>query len=133
MKATISLEFIGANTYQQLQGISNFVDQISPGLAKKFIGDVPKGIKPWVAEITGKDDKFGLKRSFLKPNFDYKNANSKGSRGVQLWFVLESDRLYQVYERTSWKGSRKYFCAVNVDGSIYELNDKEVEEWLNAL
>ena len=133
MKATICLEFIGADAYQQLQGMSDFVDKISPGLAKRFMGDIPKGMKPWVAEITGKDDKFRLRRSFLKPNYDYRNANSKGSRGVQLWFTLESEKLYQVYERTSWKQSRKYFCTVNIDGSIYELNDKEAEEWLNVL
>lgn len=133
MKATLNLEFIGADTYQKFSAITKMYNGLAPGVGDYLIGGTPKGMKPWVAEITGSDDKFKLSRSFLKPNWDYKNANSKGSRGVMLWFILESDKLYEVYARASWKNSNRYFCTVNVTGDIYYLNDEEVKEWLSAL
>jgi len=133
MKATLSLEFIGADTYQWFRSMTKMYNGLAPGLGDYMIGGPSKGSKPWVAEITGKDEKFKLSRTFMKPNWDYKNANSKGSRGVMLWFILESDKLYEVNARVSWKNSDRYFCTVNTDGNIYYLNDDEVKEWLSAL
>jgi len=132
MKATLSLEFIGADTYQRFRSMTKMYNGLATGVGDYLIGDI-QGIKPWVAEITCSDEKFKLSRTFVNPNWDYKNANSKGSRGVMLWFILESDKLYEVYSRVSWKNSDRYFCAVNITGDIYRLNDDEVKEWLSAL
>lgn len=131
MKATLEIEFIGADCYSYLNALCNSFDQVEPGFGDKFIGR-PKN-KPWVAAVGGYDPQFKHKREFIKPNWDYSRVNSKGSRGVYLWFILESARLYEVFQKTSWKRSRRYFCSVTENGDIYELNDDEAKEWLNAL
>lgn len=133
MKATLSLEFIGADCYQWFKQMTKGYNNLMPGLGDYLIGGPSKGSKPWVAKITGRDEKYGLAREFLKPNWDYSKANRRGSRGVYLWYILESDQLYEVYYRYSWKGSRRYFCTVHSDGSIYELSKEEAESWLNEL
>lgn len=132
MKATLKLEFIGADCFQYLNSMCNYFDAVGgAGFGDKFIGRPTN--KPWIAEVGGNDPRYKHKRTFLRPNWDYSNANSKGSRGVYLWFVLESGKLYEVFKKTSWKNSRRYFCAVTENGDIYELDDKEAREWLNVL
>lgn len=131
MKATLKVEFIGADLHARMNGARTFFNQVAPGLGKKVIGK--SNGKPWVAEITGRDPNFKYKRHFLAPNWDYSKANSKGSRGVYLWYVIESGRLYEVSHKVSWSTAEKYFCAVTENGEIYYLNNDEAEEWLSAL
>ena len=131
MKATLSLEFIGADSADFLNAMTKSFNQVAPGMGDWMIGRSKGG--PWVAEILGRHEHFKLDRSFLRSNRDYSRANSKGSRGVYLWHILESDKLYEVNARVSWKNSERYFCAVSESGEIYTLNDEEVETWLNAL
>ena len=131
MKATLELEFIGANSADFINSLCGQFDRIKPGLGDAFIGRPAPG--PWVAEITGRYPSGKLKRTFVRSKRDYSRANSKGSRGVWLWFVLESDKLCEVHARTSWKNSTDYFCAITVTGDIYTLSDDEVGEWLSVL
>lgn len=78
----------------------------------------------WCAEIGGKDKKYGLKRSFLKPTLDFTRANSTGTRGVHAFFILRSGKLYEVCELTTWRRVERYFCIVGHDGSLMKV-DKE--------
>lgn len=41
-------------------------------------------LKPWIAEITGTDPKYGFTRDFLTGQKDYSEASGAGNRGV--WF-----------------------------------------------
>ena len=120
VKALLSLEYIGESQDAKMRGLG------------RLIGGAPSR-SPWVAEIIGRFPSGKLERAFVASNKDYKNANSKGSRGVNLWFVLESDKLYEVHAYSSWKHSYNYFCAVTENGSIRNLTDQEATEWLNAL
>ena len=131
MKATLKLEHIGADSADFLNAMCRQFNQAAPGLGDRFIGRPNPG--PWIAEITGCSAQYGIERRFLPSSRDYSDANSKGSRGVYLWFVLKTDKLYQVHARVSWKNTRRYFVAVSEDGEIYELEDEEVDEWLSAL
>lgn len=131
MKATLELEYIGADSADYLNAMCRQFNQARPGLGDSFIGRPSPG--PWVAEIIDKYPSGKLRRTFVRSNRDYSRANSKGSRGVYLWFVLESDKLYEVHARTSWKGSCNYFCAVTEAGDINNLTDDEAKEWLSAL
>jgi hypothetical protein len=131
MKATLELEFIGANSADFINSLCGQFDLIKPGLGEAVIGRTAPG--PWVAEITGKYPSGKLKRSFVRSKRDYSRANSKGSRGVYLWFILESDKLYEVHARTSWARSTDYFCAITTSGDVYTLSDEEVSEWLSSL
>lgn len=105
--------------------------ELFQAMGKKGLG--MKYPRPWIAHIVGADLQYGLSRRFLEASTDYKDANSVGSRGVYLWFVLETGNLYEVKERISWGKSSRYFCAVTERGDIQILEDDEVKEWLNAL
>lgn len=49
---------------------------------------------------------------------DYSKSNSKGSRGVRMWYTLESGRRYKVRSPQSWKSTDEYYCHVTTDGDI---------------
>lgn len=132
MKSTLKLEYIGADSADWLNAMCRQFNRFGGGdFGDKFIGRPSPG--PWVAEVTGKYPSGKLQRLFVRSHRDYSRANSKGSRGVYLWFVIESDKLYEVHERVSWKNTRNYFCCVTEQGDIYVLTDQEAEEWLSAL
>lgn len=131
MKASLRLEFIGANDYDAIRGAERMMNAIAPGIGSAFVGDMPRG--PYVAEITWDAESMRFARSYLTSKRDYSKANSKGSRGVILCFVLEIERLYEVHSRISWRSSETYFAAVAETGSVYRLKESEAQEWLNVL
>lgn len=131
MKASLRLEFLGSNDFDAIRGAGRMVNAIAPGLGEAFIGDIPRG--PYVAEITWNAELMSFARRYLPSQRDYSKSNSKGSRGVMLCFIIESDRLYEVHSRISWRNSETYYAAVAEDGSIYRLKENEAQQWLNAL
>jgi hypothetical protein len=92
------------------------------------LGGAVFGWRPsyWVAEILGYDPTYTYKRRFIRGKKDYLRANSKGSRGVYVYYTLESGKLYQVCER--W--TRRYFCVVDQHGNIIKLTGAETKQWL---
>lgn len=131
MKASLQLEYIGANSFDAIRGVERMLNSAAPGLGSAFIGEIPTG--PYVAEITWDQESMRFLKTPLTSQRDYRHANGKGSRGVMLRFILKSDQLYEVYERISWRRSDTYFVAVSEYGTIYRLKDHEVKEWLNTL
>lgn len=131
MKATLELEYIGANCADYVNSMRRQFNILGKGLGDKFIGRPAPG--PWVAEITGKYPSGKLQRNVIAHNRDYSRASSNGNRGVYLWFVIESSKLYEVHDCISWKNFARYFCAVTENGDIHYLTNQESSEWLNAL
>lgn len=129
MKATLSLEYIGESQDARLAMLTGMCEQAIPGIGKTLVGD-PRSRKPWIAEIVGVGGQYCLKRRFLKPNWQRKRSNGSGSRGVELWFVLESGRLYEVKSPVSWRSTDRYFCSVTEDGEVQRVEDAEA--WLSA-
>lgn len=86
---------------------------------------------PWVAEITGTDPRYGYARTFVKHKADFRDSNSKGTRGVWFWWTLESGRVYQVKYRESWGGWLARFLRVTDGGDIEDLTEEEVTAWLS--
>jgi len=84
---------------------------------------------PWVCEITGIDPQYKYKRVFVRGKKDYSSANSIGSRGIYRYFMLEENHVYEAFERTSWKSSRRYFCRAE-QGDVIKMSEEEVLEWL---
>lgn len=124
MRASLKIEAVGDNVHQALCCYRAMANEAVPGL-----GDVTFGKSPfyyWAAKITGQDPVYKYRREFLKPKKDYSLANSKGSRGVFLYFLLDSGFVYEV--KTS-KG--RYFCTVTDDGDIEEISKEQVEQWIN--
>ena len=129
MKATLCLEYIGESGDAQLALLSLKLDGIANGLANAAFG-CKNPRKPWVAEITGTHEKFGFERVFLESKRNYSRANKSGSRGVELWFILESGKVYEVKSPKSWRSVDRYFCRVNDDGDIIRMSKDEGGAWL---
>lgn len=87
-------------------------------------GDVPK---PWVAQITGVDAKYGLARTFVDPLRDWRDAHRscRGNvYGVVAAYPLRDGRLYEV-SRLRGRASKRYvareFLRV-ADGQLAEIS-----------
>lgn len=129
MKATLGIEYIGERQDAELALFSAKLSQVSPGLGRAVVGNT-RPRKPWVAKIIGRDSKFGMQREFLPSNWSRNNANGQHSRGVYLWFVLESGQLYEVKSPVSWRNHDRYFCTVTESGDIVRLTPQEADQWL---
>ena len=97
-------------------------------LALERIGDGP-GAAPWVALLVW-DEWHGVRRVFLRPQVDYRDANSVGTRGVWYRYVL-IDGIYEVSERRAWRQTRRYFLRV-AGGTRREMSREEVDRCLSS-
>lgn len=132
MKASLILEYIGEAQDARLSLYGKIIDQISPGLGNQVIG-CNRMRMPWIAEVTGIDNKFGFKRNFLKGNWERSKSNATGSRGTRLCFVIESGRLYEVKSPQSWRSIDRYFCTVSEEGNIRRITETEAKTWLKNI
>jgi len=84
--------------------------------------------RPWVARITGLDDRYEFRREFVECVRDWSDARSNGIRGIYEYFALPPG-IYQVNECIRLGKSRRYF--IRVEGTEYEeITREEVEQWL---
>jgi len=124
MKAQMKIEAIGDDVDQMLRLWTNILNEGLPGL-----GDMTLG-KPlhtyWVAQITGDDSKYKYARRFLRGKKDYTHANRKGSRGVFVYYLLESGYVYDVKKSSK----RRFFCIVDDQGDIVEVDKDFVDQWI---
>ena len=121
MKYSLKLEFPSYNAYK---AINAFSCKINPFLdeGKKNHFNWPSPV--WVSEILGFCDKFKYKRMFLKKKIDFSEANSKCSRYVYAYFLLDEGKLYEV------RGDKiRYFC-ISQNQKLTYLNEEQVNEWL---
>jgi hypothetical protein len=129
MKASLAIEAIGDNIDQLSRDSAEFWARAirRPGGWELF------GTRQsyWVAEIVGPSERYELERHFLRGKRDYSRANSVGSRGVWIYYLLESGRVYEVQRRVTWGTSERFFCRVNTDGAIERITRKEVYQWLS--
>jgi hypothetical protein len=124
VNASLSLELIGDDQYQALRSFERFTEGL--GFKTEGGGDPTR---PYVAEITGPDPKYKWKREFLRGDKDYSQANSKGSRGVYMHYILEPGRVYEVRCRPSWGRVERYYCQV-VEGELHNVTPDEIPELL---
>lgn len=129
MKTSLKIECIGDNYDQTIKFWKNVTaDLCGNNLAEATFGTFKASY--FVAEITGFHAKFKYERKFISCKKDYKNANSKGSRGVYAFYILESGKIYDVLEPYSWKNSHRYFCTVDDNGNIEILTKEQVDQCL---
>jgi len=124
MKAALEIELFGDDTRQYCKLWKNIMNEGMLGLGDVTIGTMPS--LSWVAEITGKDQKYKYARKFLKGKKDYSRANSKGSRGIFMEYLLESEHYYEVSAQISWKNIDRYFCTVDNEGNIVRIDEAEL-------
>jgi len=131
MKAALKIEAIGDNVDQELKLYRDMTNFMMPGLGDMTFGKSKRNY--WVAKITGYDSKYHYEREFLKGRKDYRKTNSKGSRGIYLWYTLESGYLYEVSSPSSWKRRERYFCIVTDKGEIKQVDEEYVEQWIKNI
>ena len=109
MKASLVIEAIGHGEQQRLllyRGIMREAGIKRAGDA--LLGDLRKRWGVWDVQ-TGRE---------CYGRTDYSRSNSKGSRGVRIWYTMESGRRYRVLSPQSWKSIDEYICHVTEDGNI---------------
>ncbi len=129
MKASLSIEVFGDAENQRLRLFESIADQVTPGIGRAITGGYRRK-RPWVAEIIGVSQRYGFERSFLDPKKDYSRSNAIGSRGVRLFFILESGRLYEINEQTSWRRWLRWYAVVSDSGDIVHVSKEEAHQWL---
>jgi predicted phosphoadenosine phosphosulfate sulfurtransferase len=97
--------------------------RVSFSLRATFFGDGKR--RPWVAEITGPDERYGYRRRFLRPARDWSESDRKG-RDVRLWYALRDGRLYEVQEHVKAHELRRYFAATR-GGTVAEIPKDELD------
>lgn len=124
MYATISLEvFEGRDRALFKLEKSKVSACFGDDAAETIFGGLPASC--WVAKIEGLDKKYGFVRVFQKGKRDCTGANSVGSRGVRLTYLLPPG-IYEVKEQHSWKRSSRYFIMVANDGEVSDITKDEV-------
>ncbi len=129
-KTLLKLELFAATTHDEVRLYHTLVGRmVGRDVADEVFG---RGClaKPWVAEICGRDGRFGYARQFLRPRRDYRQANGKGTRGVFLVYFLTDGRLHEVQAQESWKRWERYFC-IPATGELQRLGKQEADQWLN--
>lgn len=110
---------------------------VNPQRSLRLGGD-PKA--PYVCCITGINRDGQFIRVYLRGDKDYTEANSVGSRGVYLYYLLHTHRVYEVCRRVSWSKTEKYYCIVTQEGinritrdQVYSLLDGTQDSAVPAL
>lgn len=88
------------------------------------------GQRPWVAELTGLCSDYGFQRRFLTAKRDYAHANSRGTRGVWCYWVLEAGCVYETRYRSTWDRWHHRFLMVTEDGEVKDVSEEKVRGWL---
>lgn len=130
---SLELEAIGDNLRQLGRQLDSF-NPVAAGVIDRLRGKMwcfaLSPATPWVAKITGRCERYGLAREFLSPKRDYTHANSTGSRGVMLCYLLD-DGIYEVFQLTSWNGRSRYFILI-YESERYKISREDVDRWLST-
>ncbi len=125
LRAVLKLEFIGENIWAYQRAAKRYGAFVASLDREEFRSGPAHHARPWVARITGRDERHGLAREFIDGQIDYSDANGTGSRGVFLYFML-TPGVYEVYARETWTRTRRYFIRVTHDMTLVEMSEEEV-------
>lgn len=90
-----------------------------------------KRLCPWVARVIDIRADGSIEREFVHGTKDYSRADSIGSRGVYIYYVLDPG-VYEVNERIDLLRARRWFGRV-ADGVLSQITKQEAIECLNAI
>jgi hypothetical protein len=102
-----------------------------PGFRGAWHAEIIGPHRPWLARLTGYDPDFGFRREFLRPKEDWLDANRKGTRGVQCWWTLALNEVYEACWRVSWNDERRGFLRATPEGDVVTISREEAEAWLS--
>lgn len=139
MKATIKLEYPNYNINWAAKNSPRFSEELVSMAVNKMtrqFGHDKSALKSLLSASINKDGVIG--KNIYEPPYvaeiapegrlikleykiDYTHANSKASRGVYIWFVLESGKTYEVFQPRPYKTPEKYRVVVNENGETERL------------
>jgi hypothetical protein len=109
------------------------VEMFSDGTPKRNVPSILRTpAMQWCARIKGFGKRYKFEREFLRGITDWTNANSRGTRGARISWILEPGELYEVKYKTSWRSEERYFCYVH-EGEIAKLSEGEAERWVSTM
>ena len=126
MKRVLRFEWFGATTDQAAAGMVRMVREVAPGVADDMRAPTRR---PWVAEITGRDHRFGFARKFVDGDADYADSNSQGTRGVYLQWLVDDSKVYEVCYWESWRSRVRKFVRWE-QGQMVDVPKQDVELWV---
>lgn len=85
--------------------------------------------KPWLAEVTGYDPKYGYEREFLRAARDWRTGSASGHRLEYCW-TLQLNKVYQACWPDGARRTRKAFLRATPEGDVTEISEEEVTGWL---
>ena len=85
--------------------------------------------RPWVARITGTDERYGLARQFQRALKDHNDSDAAGSRGVYAYYFV-GPGIYEVKEQVSWQRWERYFLHVDQAGEKTVITKEDILAWL---
>jgi len=112
MLGVLRLEAIGEAGYACLRLLHGRVrDTFTCDLADALVGDIRERWGVWEMDGAGHIYRaiYGRK--------DYTQSNSKGTRGIYVYYTLPPGR-YLVHAPESWSRTDKYICTVTVEGEV---------------
>ena len=131
MKAILSLEYIGAATWDRLRQFERFERMIIGGQP------LPVDHPDYMAQPGPRVTRYALEGdtwivSEVHGQRDYSGANSRGTRGVMVRFILDDSAIYRVKEPVSWRNCAHYFAAVDADGAVLKMEQQEALKWASV-
>jgi hypothetical protein len=113
MKASLCIEASGYNIYRTMRGFQETLDaSMYKGFGRAIVE--ASAFRRWcVLDVDDMCEVFG--------KVDYSQANAKASRGVRIFYTLESGKTYFVKAPLSWSCCEEYLCRVGEDGNITRL------------
>lgn len=130
MLAHLKIEAIESEGEKSMKMWHSVMNGIVSHLGDEVMGKCPRRF--WCAEIVGRSEVYRFERRFLKPKYDYRHANSKATRGIFVYYLLESGHLYEAKSPVSWSRCDRFFCTVADDGAIIRMDEDEAIAWLKA-
>ena len=120
----LRIEAIGRANNAKLKLYRGIVrESLGDAAAASVFGNAPSS--GWCAKILGTCRRFGLKREFVTPMVDHVGSSSSGNRGVSMVFLLEEGCMYEIFEKVSWRSSRRYFGKVQ-HGTLLEVTREKM-------
>jgi hypothetical protein len=122
VKTVFSAEMIGLSPQEQRQA-----------RAAGTLRDDRRRARPRLCELTGLFGR-GFTRRELRPKQDWSEANSRGTRGVRLYWTLTTGPVYEAVYRTGWESPHTTrYLYVTADGDLHDTTKEEVRSWLSHL
>lgn len=102
-------------------------------LSCEIIGAPARDRYPWVAEVYGRDGRYGLARHFVPKKVSYRDSNKRGTRGIYAHWILDDGCLYEACLMTGWGTYTKRWITVTRAGDITDLTKEEAEAWIDKM